>query len=130
MYVFVVQLKLFLVCQLCCICQLPVAGQTRFDAQPVRWELGLFGGDKRPWPNYRHIPQKDINGLGYFIKGCPSEKSPYSRHSGIVVHFEMDARMLVLRLKLTLLGIGVPVHCAELDHAEHLTGFSHSLLNK
>lgn len=42
----------------------------------------------------------------------------------------MDARMLILRLQLTLLRVSVPIHCAELDHTEHLTVFSHSLLNK
>src|SRR5579883_3432296 len=98
-----------------------------------------FIGERRTWPNQRHLPTEHIPELRDFIKARFADKSPHSGNAGIIGGLVCHMALRPIRVEhlsvhvfydILLMGnlIGVSVHGTEFEHFKLNTVLPHPFL--
>ena len=75
-------------------------------------------GQRRARAHDGHLAQEHVDELRELVDGVLADELADLRYARVVPHLEHGAGDLVLLLKLGQALVGVPVHAAELPHAE------------
>ena len=100
---------------------LPPAGDPRLHGQALQVELGVLGdlvGQRRARADDGHLAQEHVDELRELVDGVLADEPAYLRYARVLLHLEHGAGDLVLPLELGEALVGVPIHAAELPHAE------------
>ena len=100
---------------------LPPAGDTRLHGKALQVVLRVLRdlvGQRRSGAHDGHLAQENVQELRELVDGVLADELPDPGDAGVLLHLEHGAGDLVLLLELGEALVGVPVHGAELPHAE------------
>lgn len=100
---------------------LPPAGDAGLHGQALQVVLGVLGhlvGQRRARADDGHLAQEHVEELRELVDGMLADELADLGDARVVLHLEHGAGDLVLLFELGEALVGVPVHGAELPHAE------------
>ena len=100
---------------------LPPAGDSRLHGKALQVVLGVLRNlvrQRRARANDGHLAKEHVDELRELVDGVLADELADLRDAWVVLHLEHGAGDLVLPPELRQALVGVPVHAAELPHAE------------